>query len=303
MSNRPSLGFIGFGEAGQAFARGLGASGLARMAAYDLRGAEPDLRDAAERLGVRMASDPADAIEGADFIFSAVPPPASLDAARSVAGLVKPGQIFVDINSVSPEHKREAAGIVGEAAYLDVALIGPVQFELHATPCLAAGRGAARLIEALVPFGMRIEDVGEEIGNAALIRMTRSIVVKGLEALVYECLATARAAGVEKSVLKTLAWSWPGIDWPELATHHLERMLRHGVRRAAELREVAATVEEFGLDAHMARAAIEHEERLGQLPLVLAAGDLGDMLDRIRIADSLHPARLPDPTPNGTSKS
>jgi 3-hydroxyisobutyrate dehydrogenase-like beta-hydroxyacid dehydrogenase len=295
MSNVPRLAFIGFGEAGQAFAQGFGAAGLGEIAAFDLRGSEPALRDAAEALKVRLAPTPAEAIAGADFVFSAVTASSSLDAARSVAALLRPGQIFVDINSVSPGRKRQAAAIIGEAIYVDLAVMAPVHPGLQATPCLAAGAPADRFIEALQPFGMRLDRAGPAAGSATVVKMCRSVMVKGLEALTYECFATARAAGVEPAILASLAKSWPGIDWPALGAYNLNRMLQHGVRRAAEMREVAATVEELGVEAHLARATVEHQERLGRLPLVLQPGDLGEMLDRIRACgDEPSPADASD---------
>lgn len=281
-ANPPRLCFIGFGEAGQAFAGGLIEAGIVEIAAFDIAPDATRVAEPARRLGVRLAADMPSALRGADVVFCAVTAASSLDAARAAATHLAPGQVFVDVNSVSPGRKREAAAALGPAGrYLDLAIMAPVHPRRHATPCLAAGREAAAFVDLFQHFGMSVTVAGSEIGAATIIKMVRSVMVKGLEALSYECFMAARAAGVDGTILDSLMGSYPGLDWPKLVPYNVSRMLQHGVRRAAEMREVAATLRELGIDPAVTEGTIVQQERLGALGL---PGDPADgflLLDQI----------------------
>ena len=269
-ANQPRLCFIGFGEAGQALAGGLREAGIAEIAAFDIAGGEPRVHEPATRLGVRLAASLGEALAGADFVFSAVTAASSVAAARQAASHLAPGQLFVDVNSVSPGRKREAAALFsGDGAYLDLAIMAPVHPRRHATPCLVAGKAGQRFIESFAAFGMKLTLAGPEIGAATTVKMVRSVMVKGLEALSYECFMAARRAGVEDEILASLGASYPGFDWPRQVPYNVSRMLQHGVRRAAEMREVALTLRELGLDPAVTEGVVAQQERLGRLGLWL----------------------------------
>jgi hypothetical protein len=91
--------------------------------------------------------------------------------------------------------------------------------------------------------------------------------VKGMEALTAECFLAARRAGVGAQVLASLSESFPGMDWPKQSAYNLERMASHGIRRAAEMREVAATLRELGVEPLMAVATTERQAEIGRLDL------------------------------------
>lgn len=281
-SNPPRLCFIGFGEAGQAFAEGFREAGIVEIAAFDIAPDPVRVAEPAKRLGVRLFDDLPSALRGADFVFSAVTAASSLDAARSAASHLESGQVFVDVNSVSPGRKREAAAAIGPAErYLDLAIMAPVHPRRQATPCLVAGESAAAFVAMFQPFGMTLSVAGAEIGAATIIKMVRSVMVKGLEALSYECFMAARAAGVDGTILTSLGGSYPGLDWPKLVPYNVSRMLQHGVRRAAEMREVATTLRELGIDPAVTEGTVIQQERLGRLGL---PGDPDDgflLLDQV----------------------
>lgn len=284
-TNPPRLCFIGFGEAGQAFAGGLLEAGIVEIAAFDLAAAEPRVREPAGRLGVRLADSLGAALAGADFVFSAVTAADSLDAARQVAPHLAAGQVFVDVNSVSPGRKREAAAsFAAPEAYLDLAIMAPVHPKRHATPCLVAGAAAERFIAVFGEFGMALGRAGPQIGQATIIKMVRSVMVKGLEALSYECFMAARTAGIDPLILDSLGRSYPGLDWPKLVPYNVSRMLQHGVRRAAEMREVALTLRELGIDPAVTEGVVTQQERLGRLPLQGEPEEGFALLDAIRAA-------------------
>lgn len=267
----PSIAFIGFGEAGQTIASGLRQSGAVSVAAWDILFPQPKgerLLEAAQKLGVRATQSVADAVDGADLIICAVTASSSLKAAEAALPHLSARQFFLDINSVSPARKREVGDrMAGRVRYVDVAVMAPVAPARHRTPMLLAGADADALLPLMQALDMRASIAGPEIGMAAAIKMVRSVMVKGLEALSFECFVAANRAGVTDQVMQSLAASFPGLDWPAMVQYNLERMSQHGIRRAAEMREVTETVRELGLDPHMAQATVEHQQRMGDLPL------------------------------------
>ncbi|HVP07930.1 MAG TPA: DUF1932 domain-containing protein, partial [Burkholderiales bacterium] len=251
MSER--IAFIGFGEAGQTVGRGLLEQG-ARLTTYDILFDDPAnkgmLRRIAESLGVSASKDHRDAVRDADLVFLAVTASSSLEAARSCLPGLRKGQLFLDINSVSPQRKIQTAALVAPtgADYVDVAVMAPVAPYGHKVPCLIGGPGAQALAPRARALGMKMEVVASEVGQASAIKMFRSIMIKGLEALMLESMLASSEYGVEARVLASLKESFPAIDWEKLSGYLIERVVSHGKRRAAEMREVADTVREIGLE-------------------------------------------------------
>lgn len=265
------IAFIGFGEAGQTIGRGLLGQGKRTLRAYDILFDDPanggKLRRTAQSLGVAAAHDHADAVRGADLVFLAVTASSSLAAAKSCLPALGEGQLFLDINSVSPKRKIETAALVAptRAAYVDVAVMAPVAPYRHEVPCLIGGPGAAALAPKAAALGMKMQVVSAEVGQASAIKMFRSIVVKGLEALLLESMVAASEYRVEARVLASLKETFPGIDWEKLSGYMIERVVSHGKRRAAEMREVAETLEGIGLEPLMAAATAERQQWLADL--------------------------------------
>lgn len=238
-----AIAFIGFGEAGQTLSRGLLGEGEPSIRAYDLLFDEAanggKLKRAAETLGVGIARDHAEAVRGADLVFLAVTASSSLEAAKSCLPGLREGQLFLDINSVSPQRKIDTAALVAStgAKYVDVAVMGAVEPYLHKVPCLVGGPGAEALLPAARTLGMQVEFVSVEVGQASAIKMFRSIMIKGLEALFLESMLAASEYGVEARVLASLKETYPTLDWEKLSGYMIERVVSHGQRRAAEMRE------------------------------------------------------------------
>jgi 3-hydroxyisobutyrate dehydrogenase-like beta-hydroxyacid dehydrogenase len=265
------IAFIGFGEAGQTISRGLLGEAQPSLRTYDIlfddaanRG---KLKHAAEALGVAIARDHADAVRAADLVFLAVTASSSLEAARSCLPGLRQGQLFLDINSVSPQRKIDTAALVAPtgAAYVDVAVMAPVAPYLHKVPCLIGGPGAAALMPRARTLGMVMDRVSAEVGQASAIKMFRSVMVKGLEALFIEAMLAASEYGVESRVLASLKETFPGLDWEKLSGYMIERVVSHGTRRAAEMREVAATLEGIGLEPIMSAASAARQQWLADL--------------------------------------
>lgn len=254
----PRVALIGFGEAGEAFARSPGWRGETR--AWDIL---PERRAAMARCGVETADNADEALADRVFLLSLVTADAALEAARTYAPLRPEGALWCDMNSVAPETKREAAAVIEAAGgrYVDVAVMAPVDKAL-AVPLLLSGphsSAAQPLLEALGFSNIRV--VGDEVGRASAIKMIRSVMVKGLEALSAECAAAAEAAGVFDEVMASLDASEKPMKWAERVAYNRERMEVHGFRRAAEMEESAKTLQGLGIEPVMTRGTIELQRR------------------------------------------
>ena len=261
------LAFIGFGEVGQTFAKGLSGRDGVAVAAYDLKfdSAEPrrNMIARAEALGVRVAADAADAAREARVVISAVTAAAAGEVAAQAARYLKQGQIFLDINSASPNTKRSAAGQVGVsgAHYVEGAVMAAVAGPGLKVPILAGGAAAQAAADLLNPLGMNLRPVATEIGRASATKLSRSIVIKGIEAILVQCAAAAGGWDVEADVLASLKATYPGIDWTKLAANCAERVAKHGVRRAQEMHEAGEMMQDMGVDPALCRAIAGVQDR------------------------------------------
>ncbi len=185
--NTPRISFIGFGEAGQAIASGLRDVGIEQITAWDIlfpEAAGARLKAAGDAIGIRPATSAADAVRDTDMIFSAVTAASSVDAARSVAPYISGSPYYLDINSVSPGRKQETAKLLGDhVRYVDIAVIAPIHPARHRTPLLIAGPHAEKVSPLLRELEMQLTVVSAETGAAAAIKMIRSVMIKGIEAL------------------------------------------------------------------------------------------------------------------------
>ncbi|QIK77790.1 NAD(P)-dependent oxidoreductase [Sphingomonas piscis] len=273
--------WIGFGEAATTFARGLAHPGRA----FDLRDDNPMVA-AMEAAGVRRCSSHAEAASGAALVLSLVTADQALAAAQSVAQASLGGALYFDMNSVAPDTKRAAARTIQAAGgrYVDVAVMAPVQPKARGVPLLVAGPHAAEGASALAKIGFSSVDIaGESVGDASAVKMIRSVVVKGMEALSAECALAADAAGVLDQVVASLDASWQAQNWAGRFDYNLDRMMVHGTRRAAEMDEVVKTLDALGSGSVMSRATAERQRRIGALELAPENG-LAAKLQQMRAA-------------------
>ena len=218
--------------------------------------------------GVDGFEDAALALRGAGAAISLVTADEALAAARDYAPYLTPGALWLDMNSVAPDTKRSAADAIHAAGgrYVDVAILAPVHPAGRDVPLLASGPHAEAGLALLAAMGFtRIRRMEGGIGAASAVKMIRSVMIKGMEALTAECLMAAEAAGVRHEVLASLdAGEKPG-SWSERADYNLERMLVHGLRRAAEMEEVVKTLDGLGTGSAMSRGTVERQRALGSL--------------------------------------
>ncbi|HEY6833934.1 MAG TPA: DUF1932 domain-containing protein [Pseudolabrys sp.] len=269
LKNTPRISFIGFGEAGQAIAAGLRDAGIEQIAAWDILFPEAGgarLKAAGAKIGVRLAESAADAVRGTDMVISAVTAASSLEAARAAAPNLSGSPYYLDINSVSPGRKLETATLLdGHARYVDVAVIAPIHPLRHKTPLLISGPHADEIAPLLRELEMQLTVVNSDTGSAAAIKMIRSVMIKGIEALTLECFLAASRAGVLEEVTASLKNNYPTLDWVKIADYNIERMASHGERRAAEMEESSATLRELELDPLMVDATVKRQREMGAI--------------------------------------
>lgn len=263
--SRLRMGLIGYGEVGRIFAAGL-QSGAASIAVWDLMFAEgaqgAEMAGHARQAGVLVSDGVAELCAVSDLIVSAVTASNTLEVAEAAASSIRPGCVFLDLNSASPGTKQRAAQRVEAAGgrYLEAGVMSSVPPHGIRVPMLLGGPHAAALSPVLCDLGMNVKVVSEQLGVASATKMCRSVMIKGLEALVLESYATARHHGVEEAMLATLQETFPGIDWQQQGSYFFSRVAQHGRRRAEEMREVAKTVQEAGFAPSMASAiAVKHD--------------------------------------------
>ena len=277
-----SVAFIGFGEAGLAIAESLGQGpvGGLSLRAFDIKLEGQDIA-VAEIMAARMSNagvtafDTAQtAVSDADIVISVVTADQAAKAAGSAARHLAKDALYLDMNSCAPTTKQMAASSVepAGATYVDVAVMAPIQPRGHETPMLAAAANPDRVAATLAAAGIKPRFVGEDIGRASTIKMLRSVMVKGMEALTAECFRAAVKAGVASEVAASLDASQTDMGWAEQTSYNMERMTEHGIRRAAEMREVAKTLRALEIPPAMTTGTIAWQDDMGGLDLTLDPG-------------------------------
>jgi 3-hydroxyisobutyrate dehydrogenase-like beta-hydroxyacid dehydrogenase len=265
-----NVGLIGYGEVGRILAEDLRQQDV-KVAAYDIKLRSDQsgraMRDHARQYGVSLTSSHADLAAQSDFIVSAVTASQAVTVAKQCAEAVQRGAWFLDFNSASPGAKRRAAAMIDEAGgrYVEGAVMTSVPPYRIKVPLLLGGGGAAALAPLLVELGFVAKVASDKLGVASAVKMCRSVMIKGLEAMVIESFTTARAHGVEDAVLASLKETFPGIDWEKQGAYFFQRVIEHGRRRAEEVREVAETVREIGLDPWSSQGTAERQAWVADL--------------------------------------
>lgn len=253
------LGLVGYGEVGRIFSAGL-LPHFQSVSAWDIH--FHDAAGVATTGGVLQATSMQALCDASDWVISAVTASNTLAVAQAAAPHLRAGMVFLDLNSASPGTKQQAAALVQAtgAHYVEAGVMTSVPPYGIRVPMLLGGPQAASLAAALQALGMDAKAVSADIGVASAIKMCRSVMIKGLEALVIESYTTARAYGVETHVLPTLAETFPSIDWEKQGAYFFSRVAQHGQRRAEEMRESARTVGEAGFAPTMASAIADKQQ-------------------------------------------
>jgi 3-hydroxyisobutyrate dehydrogenase-like beta-hydroxyacid dehydrogenase len=265
-----NVGLIGYGEVGRILAEDLRKQEI-KVAAYDIKLRSDQsggaLRDHAGQHGVTLTASHADLAAQSDFIVSAVTASQAVPVAKACAAAVKQGAWYLDFNSASPGAKQRAAALIDAAGghYVEGAVMTSVPPYRIKVPLLLGGSDAAALAPQLAELGFVPKVASDKLGVASAVKMCRSVMIKGLEAMVIESFTTARAYGVEDAVLASLKETFPGIDWEKQGAYFFQRVIEHGRRRSEEVREVAETVREAGLTPWSAQGTAERQAWVADL--------------------------------------
>lgn len=273
-----TIAIIGFGEVGQALAADLIARGHADIRVFDLEAAK--LAKA-----LTATSSAAEAAHGADLVISAVTAAQTEAVAQAASSGIETGAYFLDLNSASPEAKRSASVPIEAAGgrYVEAALMSPIFPKTIASPILLGGPHAQEALSQLQALGFTgAKFCAEKLGQASATKLCRSVMIKGLEALITESLISARHYGVEAEVLSSLNNLFPHPDWEGYARYMISRTLEHGARRSEEMFEAARTVRDAGFEPLMATATAQRQAQMPAFASALETDDLYTMLDAIR---------------------
>lgn len=264
------IGIVGYGEVGRILAEDLRARGVA-VCAYDLKLADDAARGPlvahAQAHGVSLADSHAALAAGVDLILSAVTASQAVPVAKACVPGVRDGAFFLDFNSASPGAKQRAAALIDAAGgrYVEGAVMTSIPPYRIRVPLLLGGGSAEALEPALAALGFAPKVSSTTLGVASATKMCRSVMIKGLEAMVIESFTAARFHGVEDAVIASLQETFPGIDWEKQASYFFQRVIEHGRRRSEEVREVAETVREAGLTPWSATGTAERQAWIADL--------------------------------------
>lgn len=288
------IGLAGFGEVGRIFAQALRLQ-VAAVSVWDLKFAEPQARDELQALGVHAAESLVDLCQRSHWVISAVTASSTLTVAREAASHLHAGAYFLDLNSASPGTKQQAAALIDAAGgrYVEAGVMTSVPPHGIRVPMLIGGPHAAALLPLLSALGMNATVVSDRVGVASATKMCRSVMIKGLEALVIESYATARHYCVEDAMVATLQETFPGFDWSAQGSYFFSRVAQHGQRRAEEMREAANTVREAGFEPFMAAAIADKHDWMAAQARSGVFNDLPGKPDWQAFADALLIARGP----------
>ena len=299
MANEPfqRIALVGFGEAGGILGHDLAKQGI-EVSFFDIllrsKKGRPAMLAKAAASGVHAKETLRDAMRGAELVISAVTASSAPSVAREAAKLLQAGQFFLDINSVSPETKRKEARHFEKSKghFVEAAVMAPVPPQRIRVPMLLGGKCAAALAPRLQATGMNATAVSDQIGVASAIKMCRSVMIKGLEALAIESLFAARRYGAEDAVIASLDATFPSMGWKEkLPDYLISRVAEHGRRRAAEMREAASAVADVGLAPLLTeRTAKRHDwlvDEIAARGTSFNAGEFGESFSWRALADAL----------------
>jgi 3-hydroxyisobutyrate dehydrogenase-like beta-hydroxyacid dehydrogenase len=274
---------LGFGEVGQTFAEDLRTGFTAWDIKFNDLASIPS--KAAARLGVSVPASVQEAVAQADVVVCAVTAAQDKAAAESVAKLMKPGAFFMDVNSASPGQKKEAAAVIEAAGgrYVEAVIMSPIGNKRLASPVLLGGPHARVFLPIAQSLGFSgASFYGDELGLASATKLCRSVIVKGMEALLTESMLAARHYRVEQAVLDSMQDFFPGAEWEKLARYMISRAVQHGTRRAEEMREAAHTVADAGLAPRMSSATAELQDWAASFKDALQYDELPQLLDALR---------------------
>lgn len=253
------LGFMGFGEAGYHFAKGLSQAGLAGMVAYSRSGARAQpgdpLYERAREAGVELVKSPRELCRRAGLIVAVTQGRSALAALRSIRRHLRPAHVYVDASAAPVKAMEKGAGLIGaSAAFADAAILGPVPVEGVRVLVLASGPGAAAFRDALNPYGMKIDVMEGPPGAASAMKLIRSVFMKGITGLLFESLEAGERYGIRAALEADIARWIDERPFAQIINRFVGSTAIHGERRMHEMEDVLALLRELKSSTRMTRA-------------------------------------------------
>jgi 3-hydroxyisobutyrate dehydrogenase-like beta-hydroxyacid dehydrogenase len=273
------LGFIGFGEVGSEMAHGLKGAGVEGIVAYDALQKDSarsgHVRERGEYAGVALLDSTRAVVEAVEILMVAVPGSVAVKASRELCPFLRPGMLYVDLTTATPDEKHEIDEKVRAtgALFVDAAIMARLAIYQHKASIMASGNGADLFVKQLVPYGMQIEKVSEVAGDATAIKFVRSIFSKGFPALMAEVLEAAAVMKVEHLVLKSLAATMDAQPFEQVAKYHVTGSSIHAERHLHEMKSVVEMLESLHVNPAMTKATCERLQWLASMDLKRKFGD------------------------------
>lgn len=250
---QPCIVLAGFGDVGQTYAAALKARGAAVCVFHPAPRAHA--LEAAARMGTSIETDPQAAYAGCDLVLNVAPGSRAVAVALAAAPHLKPGAIFADLSSAAPDDLRQAATYFPEGAYVDVAIMGAMSIHGLRTPLLASGAASDRLRGLLEPLGFSMKILPDSApGDATAIKLVRSVLTKGMDAVVIECLLVAEALGLRDALLAQMG-DLDSSPLSELMQMFVRTHAPHAVRRLHEVEATEKALENLGVPLFATAAA------------------------------------------------
>lgn len=260
MSNL-AVGLVGYGEAASCFASGLNAAGVNDIVVYCHGGRNrppysDEFRARVASVGGRTVDTLEALLQNRDVVFSAVLVESAERVGREIARSVRPGQLVVDINASTPRVKNAVAEAVEAAggSYVDANLMGAVSIYGHGVQLYSSGSGAQRFHDLFTPLGLNIDVAGDEAGVAATVKMLRSVVTKGMEALIVEAMTAAQRAGITQEAFHGICDPMDATTYSDFAIMCIKTDVLHAGRRAVEMKEAIEGLRELSIEPIMTAA-------------------------------------------------
>lgn len=256
-----NVGFIGMGAVARVFSQVIAsAPDKPRVFGYDVRypGNEKQFEERFEGVEVTFLGSLKDLVKTCDLLFSAVTTDVALQVAQQAVEFMTPDKTYVDLNSMSPNRKKDAAQILqGKGRFIEAAVLGAVGATGAKTKILVCGQEAEEVARLLRSFGMQVSAFGEEIGRASLFKMVRSVFSKGLETLVIEFLVAAQKAGIYEDVWGDIVSFMSSKPFEDICENWVKSHTQAAQRRYFEMEQVVGTLRELGVKPRMAQASLE----------------------------------------------
>lgn len=299
-----TVAHLGLGEGGTALARGFAErsgwrkpgsnrSQLAIDIAAGLGARGAAMAERAAAMGVTLSRDYGPSLAEAEFVTSTVTGDDALDAARSALEFLKPGAIFLDFNTITRKTAVAIAKLMDAKGvqYVDAAVFGSFHAVGYRTPLLIAGRDTDRIVPWMEGLGFKVKVLNDRAGDASAVKMLRSIMMKGIEALAVECLVASREQGLLEEVLDCFgdvdAATFRGMLDILVTTH-----IPHCKRRMEEVEKVNRNLVETGIEPLMSAATLANHRRTYEAN-VAGEGKVPPMDEALRILadDVVKPGR------------